>query len=466
MPAPALVASPLRFALRAVVALFAVAWLTACGLTGPASELEKIQAKLPTADGYNVLVVSFDALRADALGVYGAGDDVSPRLDAFAAESLVFDNAYSVAPVTPTSFAAAFTGMLPTRVFHAWKLKVEDTIAQRFKDAGYTTGAILNNVQLSAERHFDNGFEHFQMMRSRPDREVLNAALEYFNGYLEAAEDAGKAEKPFFTWVHFLSPHSPYTRRPESEHLYDPDYEGDFVDTSGQPFAPEDPKDIERLWQLYLGEVYAVDRLFGELIDFLQSSGLLEKTIIVVTSDHGEEFGEHGGFQHDRLTEEHILVPIIVRHPQTADQPLRSPILASNVDFKPSLLRLVGLEFDAAVDGRDWRRLEEPPAHIVGVSMTGGKQRWLSLRDGQEKLIQTCLPATEQRLFDLVQDPGEKQDVAAGNERRVRELYRDLGVILGGEPCKVMQNAVRGKDVTTGMNDEDLEALRSLGYIN
>ncbi|MEM8997315.1 MAG: sulfatase [Acidobacteriota bacterium] len=444
--------------MRPLLAALALVLVTGCaGDDVPPTPIEELDSKLPEAAGYNVLVVSFDALRADALGTYGAEGDISPNIDAVAAESLVFDNGYSVAPVTPTSFAAAFTGMLPTRVFHAWKLEVTDTLAQRFADAGYETAAILNNVQLSAERHFDAGFDHFQTLRSRPDREVLDSAVAWLD---QPRND------PFFAWVHFLSPHSPYTRRAESEHLYDPDYEGPYVDTSGQPFAPEDPKDIERLWQLYLGEVYAVDRLFGELVDDLRTRGLLDRTILVITSDHGEEFGEHGGFQHDRLTEEHVHIPMIVRHPATVGTPVRSPILTSNVDFKPSLLALAGIEFDGQGDGRNWRGLTAAPELVVGVSMTGGKERWLSLRQGPDKLIQTCIPDSQQRLFDLDSDPGEQADIASAEERRVRELYRDLGVILGGEPCRVMQNAVQGKNVTAGMTDEDIEALKSLGYLN
>lgn len=109
--------------------------------------------------GVNVIVISFDVLRPDYLGVYGHDAPTSPAIDAFAENALVFDRAYTAAPVTQTSFAAVFSGMLPTRVFHAWDCVAEKTLADYFSAAGYHTAAVVNSVQLTPERHFDKGFD-------------------------------------------------------------------------------------------------------------------------------------------------------------------------------------------------------------------------------------------------------------------------------------------------------------------
>ncbi len=419
------------------------------------TELEQLQAELPARAGVNVIVISFDALRADALGIYGAARNTSPRIDAFAAESIVFESAYTVAPVTPTSFAAAFTGLLPTRVFHAWKLVSGDTLARRFSDAGYRTAAFVNNAQLTPERRFDAGFELYDFFPSRRDELVLKSSLAWLRDH---------RDERVFAWIHFLTPHSPYDYRELASHLYDPGYEGEFKETTTGKFETDDPKDIARIKTLYEGEVLYADTLFGEFLDGLRETGYLGSSVVVLTSDHGEEFKERGGFQHGRLNEEHVRIPLILRHPE-GRSPLRTEVLASNVDLLPTLLSLAGIEPAGEFDGRDLTRLSAAPEWVAGVAMTSGKERWLSLRRGPNKLIQTCLPDTGLELFDLSADPGERQNLHDQEPVRVRQFLRELGVVLGGPPCEVMQAAVQGTDPTVGLSQENIEALKALGYL-
>ncbi len=127
---------------------------------------------LPLDPELNVLIVSFDALRADALGLYGYTRPTSPRLDEFAQSALVFERAHTAAPVTPTSFAAAFTGQLPFRVFYGWNLIDTDTIAGVFAAANRRTFALINNTQLVAERNFQQGFQRYDVVHL-PDEDVL-----------------------------------------------------------------------------------------------------------------------------------------------------------------------------------------------------------------------------------------------------------------------------------------------------
>ena len=115
-------------------------------------------------------------------------------------------------------------------------------------------------------------------------------------------------QEKLFAWIHFISPHSPYDYRELAAHLYDESYEGDFLKTTGGKFDTDKPQDLQRIRDLYDGEVFYADALFGRLIAGLRERGLLDSSVIVVTSDHGEEFKEHGGFQHDRLTEEHVRI--------------------------------------------------------------------------------------------------------------------------------------------------------------
>ncbi len=416
--------------------------------------LEELQANLPTQEGINVIVISFDALRTDVLGVHGYPLETSPNIDAFAAESIVFDNAYTVAPVTPTSFASAFTGLLPHRIFHDWDLVYTDTLARRFSEAGYSTAAFLNNVQLTAKRHFDTGFDVYEAETRREEAIVENSLK-----WLQA-----NREKKIFAWIHFISPHSPYDYREMAAHLYDQSYEGEFMKTTGGRFDTDKPEEIARIKSLYDGEVFYADDLFDQVIDGLRAADLLDNSLIVVTSDHGEEFKEHGGFQHDRLTEEHVRIPLIVRHPRLKSG-LRSEMLVSNLDFFPTLLSVAGIDYDVDLDGRDLTRITEEPKWVAGVSMLGAKKRWVSMRRDRYKLIQMCIPDDTQQLFDLVADPGEQQNLRQEMPRVAKNLYRELGVVLGGEPCKLIQAAMQGKGPTVGLSEDNIKALEALGYL-
>jgi arylsulfatase len=433
--------------------VFLALFLAGCG--APPSDLDQLRAALPPAPGANVIVISFDALRADALGYHGYPRGTSPHLDAFAADSLVFERAYTVAPVTPTSFAAAFTGLLPTRVFHRWNLTWDDTLAARFTAAGYRTAGFMNNLQLSEERHFHTGFEHYVMYQSTTDERVVEESLTWLG------ENRGER---LFAWIHFLNPHAPYEAREMASQFYDPEYEGPFERTTRGRFETEDPREIRRIRNLYDGEVFYIDSLFDRMMTGLEEMGLLESSIVVVTSDHGEEFMEHGGFQHDRLTEEHVHIPLMLRHPEV-EEPLRSPVLVSNVDLLPTLLALVGEPVEGPLDGRDLTSLEEDGQRVVGVSMTGGKKRWLSLRREQHKLILTCLPEQAAVLYDLEEDPGETRDYGSERPGVLRELLAELDTILGGDACGVMQKAVSGADPTRGLSPEVVEGLKALGYL-
>lgn len=414
---------------------------------------------LPVQRDLNVVVVSFDALRPDFLGAYGNTRGATPHMDRFADDAFVFMNAYSVAPVTPTSFAAAWSGFLPTRVFHGWRFRAPDTLASRLAGAGYRTQAFINNVQLAPERGFDRGFDGYDWRRNDPDREVLEAAATWLGE---------NRERPFFLWVHFLAPHAPYRERPEAAHLYREPAAGPFTRTSGHEFEAESPAELARLRDLYLGEVWRADRTFGGLVERLRELDLLDSSIVVLTSDHGEEFAEHGGFQHGRLYEEHLRIPLILRHPGTGGGEVEERV--RNVDLLPTLLHTVGRSVAEPLDGMVVRAPSpdrpRPPRPVVGIAMTGGTNQGASLLVDSRKLIMACGAESGAELYDLASDAAEREDLAPSDPRGVRALVRDLAALLGGAPCTAITRAVQGRAPTAGLDDESVEALRALGYLD
>ena len=415
-----------------------------------------MRAALPPLPDGNVIVITFDALRRDALGVYGHPAEISPNIDRFAERSLVFDRAYTVAPVSPTSFAAAFTGLLPTRVFHAWTMVANDTLAHRFTEAGFRTAAFINNVHLTPERRFDVGFELYDFHRNVADELIVSRAVDWLTRH---------RDERVFVWIHLLTPHAPYDYREASAHLYPSEpYSGEFESSSGPRFEAVAASEIARLRALYDGEVFYADSLFAQLMAGLERLRLFERSVVVLSSDHGEEFGEHGGFQHGPLWEEIVQLPLIVAHPAIGE-PLRSDLLVSNVDLFPTLLSVAGIANESPLDGRDLTSIEHPPDTLVGISMTGGKERWASLLRERHKLILTCMPERRHALYDLVEDPRELVDRGPADGDTAQELFDRLSTILGGDPCQVIQGAARGVDVTVGLDEESIDALKALGYL-
>jgi arylsulfatase len=413
-----------------------------------------IAEQLPVRADMNVLIVSFDALRADALGLYGYHRDTSPNLDAFAQQALVFEHAYSAAPVTPTSFASAFTGQLSFRVFHSWSLLETTTLAGVYSSAGFNTFAVLNNAQLVAERHFDQGWQSYQVLND-PDETVLETGL---------AEIERMGDQRFMGWIHFISPHTPYDPRPMSEHFYDPSYSGPIQSAAGELTHVENDDDLKRVRDLYDGEIFFADHLFQRLIDRLTQLGLMDNTLIVVTADHGEEFYDHGKLQHNSQYEEVIRIPMLIRHPDVA-RGSRTDAPYLNADLLPTLAAISGIAIEEVPDGIDLTRPWRPDRLRVSVGMTGRLLRQVSGTRENDKLIVTCKPDYAEEMYDLGQDPGEQSNRILDDPELAGRLYADIERIAFMDPCDAIQRAASGVAPETGLTEEQIQQLKSLGYL-
>lgn len=408
---------------------------------------------IPAGQGLNILVVSFDALRADALGLHGYERATSPNLDAFAQRALVFDHAYAASNTTPTSFASAFTGQYPYRVFIGWKLLSVPTLAGVMQAGGYHTFGLFNNIQVAAERNFGQGFDSYSVV-STADEDVLEEAKQLLDG---------ARDKQFFGWVHFISPHTPYNYREMSAHLAGPRDEGRFAETTGGTFEVETPEELARVRDLYDGQVYFGDHLFGELMSHVESLGLDRNTVIIVTSDHGEEFMEHGQLQHNALYEELIHIPMIVRHP-AMETSARTDARYVGVDLLPTVATMAGLEPPAGIDGIDLYRPFNADRFRLAIGMTNDKRQEVANERGNKKLILGCAEYTEE-LYDLELDPAEQVDRMLDAPGLAGELYDAMHGITIADPCVLLKGANRGKTQQDFLSPEQIEQLRSLGYI-
>ena len=410
----------------------------------------------PKAKGLNVVVISFDALRADALGCYGSQLGATPNIDAFAKEAVVFNNAHSAAQSTPTSFAAAFTGKLPFRSFVGWKMIAGQTIASVFKDSGYSTSFINTNGNVIEKRDFNQGFDSFYTNEAIGDEEMLPKVIELI--------EAKKNEK-FFAWFHFINPHGPYDYREMSKKFYDPTYDGRFKNSVPSKYTVESAEEIKYVKQLYNGEVFYADFVFGEVLGALKKNGLDKNTLIILTSDHGEEFLEHGGVEHNNLFEEVIRIPLLIKHPH-ASQAGVTDLPYVNIDLLPTLAGILQLEYNSKIDGVDLGEAKSEGRKRVAVAMTNKNKVELSLMIDSKKLIHMCTPEKKQSLFDLAKDPKELTDIFDAQRTLASTLDNELKVLVGSkDPCQVVERANQGVSPEKELTNEQIKRLKTLGYL-
>jgi arylsulfatase A-like enzyme len=410
-------------------------------------------AELPRS----VVLISVDTLRSDRVGCYGYaradGAATTPAIDALAAESLRFANARSVAPFTLPSHATILTGLLPRAhgvVRHGRRLvaDVQPLLAVDFARAGYATAAFTGGAYLSYEHGFHHGFDRYSILDpfltdEDPYRDAFpRPGDRAFNDAAYATCDERSIERwldatsgrPFFLFVHTYAAHD-YRPPKELERRFvrgdlarlGPDRDLKKIERAAASAGAPVPADVaEVASDLYDGAVAAADRSVGELIGALRARGLLERTVVVLLSDHGEEFGEHGGLLHGRTVYEEVLrVPLLLRAPGVAPGVVEAPV--DLCDVAPTLRALCRLAPAACCDGADLlRRVADDDfkrAFWAEVAAPGLSRR-RALLAGADKLIESPAAGFEERdyarvppppleLYDLKGDPRERRDRVA-----------------------------------------------------
>jgi len=399
-------------------------------------------------DHPNVLVFVLDQLRADRLHCYGNPRLDSPHIDQLAQRGVRFSHFFTVASWTSPSFGSLHTSLYPSRhgVTLFWRpgmpLINKDTpmLAEVFKYHGYYTTAFVNNG-LAGEQLTGRGFdEYYEAQRSSQDvniteRIVGNAqytapsTTEHVLAWLNRNKS-----KRFFLYVHFMEPHSPYDPPPQDD-LYKSDAYPYMTDTGYDVVHGAllrlamlgDQKATERLYQLYDGKIHFVDRYVGEILDQLESLGLTQKTIVLLTSDHGELLYSHPRdfltFDHRSLYDSDLHIPLIVAGPGVP-QGRVIDALGSNVDTAPTILNLAGLPNLPDAEGHSLVPLIEGRTASANPYIYAEEDVAIpmrSVRDVRYKLILNLWTGKEQ-LFDLDRDPNELTDVASENPEVVKKL--------------------------------------------
>ena len=404
---------------------------------------------------FNVLLLTIDTTRADHLGMYGYPRNTSPNLDAMARQATVFEHGWAHAPSTRYSMPAILTGRLPLDVYYDTSVEGwpglaarATTIAESLAPLGFVTGAITNYWYFDRSRHMDQGVAEYDNEDARLHGAVAGAGPEQTRGSSSKEQTdkaiafvARHAAQRWALWVHYYDPHYGYEPHPEVRSFGD-----------------------DRM-ALYDGELAFTDLHIGRLLDDLRARGLYDKTVIVVTGDHGEGFGEHGIELHGyHLYAAQTKVPLIIRVPGLA--PRRAATPAGHVDILPTLVDLAGGAATADMMGRslvDVLAGADPPRTVFQQLSYENNHEMRAGVDARCHVIYNVSPDTSWEIYRIDRDPLETRDLAGDDEcaetRRAVEQWYDTEQV----PAGAIEALLPGKPVIAAPLDADLgDAVRLL----
>ena len=453
MSLPLALRSPRR-ALAGGLLLLAATALLACGdgKTAPSRAASPAMPPRP-----NVIVLLVDTLRADALGFGGYSRDTSPRLDRWARQGVIFEQATTPAGWTRPAVVSLFTGLYPAT--HGVQDKdhvLPDkavTLAEAFRSAGYRTQAFVTNYAVHQRFGTGQGFDTFRFFDKKIDapadtpRKLNYVPAGAIDGEVRrflAADDP----RPFFVYIHTTDPHYPYL--PPVEDLL---------------FGTQ-PRDR------YDGEVHYTDRILGGWLDLLAERGLLERSIVVLTADHGEEFHEHGYTGHGvTVFQECARVPLVLWAPGLS--PGRRSELVSLADLAPTLLEAAALPAPPgfAAEGRSfWPIARSDQSGGAGWNWAYSELVYPSkgiafaYREGPLRVMHIVDDKLGRRdqsyLFDVERDPFEQQNLASKQPEQLRRLREKMRAVRHAQQAGAFESQQQELDA------EALEALRALGYVD
>ena len=427
----------------------------------------------PAAPTSSIVWITLDTVRADHLGAYGYFRNTSPRFDALASESILFERAYSPIATTLPSHLSALTATYPTehgvlanvraggKVFTPSETLV--SLAAFLEERGYATAAFVSATPLKSWSGIQRGFADYDTPEGmiRQGDQTVDLAIAWLKMH--------RGEK-FFLWVHLFDAHAPYEPR-EGFDVFSggPDLDRYMSDREIQETAHTlrgIPNDIRETTDRYDGEILFVDTQLGRMLDALKAEDGDEDVAIVVMGDHGEGMGQHGVLRHGHIWGEQLHVPLLIQVPHEA--PRRVSTLMSVVDLFPTLLGLVEVPDEDAylgnVSGLDVLATDEESSLILGqtsarlinfgvpltYSLTSGNWRFISSSDGHQK------------LFDLSTDPHELKDLAASKPEVVTKLQAVLNRQVEMQHARHRELGGAGAgEIDKGM----LNDLRALGYV-
>lgn len=447
----------------------------------------------------NVILISLDTLNAAHLSSFGNAPGVSPRIDDLLRHSFSFRHAYAQYPNTLVSHASLFTGLYPKRhgVYSSNPMVRSETLAAILAQHGYLTAAITEDAYVSSGFGFDRGFDSYDDGDSKNVEEVAGNAPRTFKEASAWLDTFGDATR-FFLFIHTYEVHAPYKlRTPEAAAVVqriDRGYAGPFaggypggdVEMNYNAGNPLPLSDLRHIRTLYAGKIHELDALVGAFMDHLSGLSFARNTLVILTSDHGEEFGEHEKLGHgETLYKGALHVPLAFHWPAKLASGWSEPPVEL-IDVLPTVLDLAGIEPPQDVDGRTLRptmtgktgtatprpafaemryvpfaQQREEHGDCVPFGLTASCEiNLFSVKTDRFDLIRSLQTGFE-GFFDLDHDAAELHDARESFPREF-EAHRAL---LRAYAEDAIKRNTGGAQPTPAVDDETLQRLKALGYV-
>lgn len=437
------------------------------------AQVRRPPAATPVADGAgrrpDIALITLDAARADRFSFAGNRRETTPYIDELAEESLVFPSAFSLAPYTLCSVPTMLTGLsfLDHGVISHKDVLHSDavTLAEALHAAGYQTAAFTQSPNNSSAKGFDQGYEVFREMWTEGVKSETRRASFIARKVVEWLDSGAGDERPLHLQVHIVPPHAPYDPPPEFDIFTDPGYSGTCrgyqrtLDGLDSGFMEPDPECMDQLFGLYDGNLLSADNAVKTIIEALKSRPRWNNTVVLVTSDHGEAFMEHGRMEHNStLYTEMLHVPFVLRLPsgydRTAIDTGRTVTLA---DIKPTLLGTAGLAPEPSQDGVDLLSPDPASDSRFSISRTATAPTLYGIRTRRWNLVVSASGSAA--LFDLDADPAETTNIRLENPAH----YVALGRVLSTRLAMPARLTVAAE--TAEITEDEKELLEALGYL-
>jgi arylsulfatase A-like enzyme len=458
----------------------------------------------------NIVLISIDSLRADHVGCYGYERNTTPVLDRLAAQGAVFENVVAESSWTLPTHVTMLTGLGSlahgVNEFVGARMSPSTvTLAERLQQAGYRTWGVYSGPYLHPVFGFGRGFDSYEGVLGPTELDVQDFDLGQTGAERTIMAESARSHRmvtsdlvsekaaeliraqggrEFFLFLHYFDVHYDYIPPEEIWRRFDGDYDGTLTGENfrrNSDINPDmDPRDLEHILALYDGEIYYTDRFIGKVLGALEENGLADDTLVVVTSDHGDEFFEHGNKGHAQtLFDEVLMVPLIMRLPGRIEAGLRIPEQVSHLDIASTLASFAGLGAHTsgkADEGRDLRPALTMKAVLPtrgAVSSLKRTGQLLSYRNpGMKYLVHRARSEITERLFDLSTDPEERVPLLQKSGLRPdRRQSLSLINVLPEPIIRQRFSAIVSRDLgppaaeNPEIPEELLEQLRSLGYV-
>ncbi len=438
----------------------------------------------PMPRPHGIILISLDTLRADHLGCYGYHRDTSPCIDAFAKENVLFEKTVVQSPYTLPSHMSIMTSLYPSShgVYNKNTRLAEEnvTLAELLHDVGYQTAAFVDGGYMNALFGFNQGFDVY----------------DDWGGSIEQVEEVGKGiahilpkakkwlnknkAKPFFLFIHCYDIHSPYAPPPPYDNIFH-----DFVYTGKLEPSTETliqvawkgmkttDEDVRHFMALYDGGIRYTDKQIGDFLLYLKEIDLYDPSLIIITSDHGEEFKEHGSFLHWQLYyRPNLHVPLIIHLPNNAARGARINELVQSVDLLPTLLDITGIPPLPMAEGKSLvpviERNKDFMSYFLGINYYASKEEayngfaedlnprdWSIISDDYQMIY--FLKSKSTQLFNIKADPLAQKDIAKDNKHIIEELLakykQDYNLKSHYKPSPIT------------LDEQTQNELKALGYV-